>query len=390
VSFLWVFSGSSVVVTPKRILANVDLEMSAQKKPEKSGVASGIFYEILPIEKIGQIEVLSDGEKKVEKRAGGKIVVYNNYSEASQRLVKNTRFETGKGLIYRIQDSIVVPGKKVQNGKVVPGSVEAMVVADSSGSEYNIVAADFTIPGFKTNPSKFAGFFARSKTAMTGGFVGMAKFASDAKINEARSRLHSDLESEILTEAKSGFGDSFVFFDKAYKITFEPILDAGSSGLPSDDQKILIKEKAVFEGYLLNKSAISKYLAEHYIEGYDGSAVEVEDLNKISFNFKNTIIKENSTNDDSIIFGLKGNVSIVWLFDIDSFKNDIKGKPKEDLDQILKKYPGIAKANALVRPFWKKNFPENSTKIIVQPGQDFTNSNSYINGTTTNSASISK
>ena len=40
--------------------------------------------------------------KKVEAKASGKITVYNNYDGNDQKLIKNTRFETSDGKIYRL------------------------------------------------------------------------------------------------------------------------------------------------------------------------------------------------------------------------------------------------------------------------------------------------
>ena len=73
------------------------------------------------------------GEEAVEVKASGKIMVYNNFSSEPQRLIIRTRFETKEGLIYRIPESIVVPGKTVKMGWETPGSKEIGVFADEPG-----------------------------------------------------------------------------------------------------------------------------------------------------------------------------------------------------------------------------------------------------------------
>ena len=78
-----------------------------------------------------------------DERATGVIVVYNAYSAAPQRLIKNTRFATEDGKIFRAKDSIVVPGTTIENGKIIPGSVEAIVVADEPGEAYNFQTPEF-------------------------------------------------------------------------------------------------------------------------------------------------------------------------------------------------------------------------------------------------------
>ena len=54
----------------------------------------------------------------MERKASGQIIVYNAYNDNNQKLIKNTRFETPDGKIYRIQASIIVPGTKVEEGKI--------------------------------------------------------------------------------------------------------------------------------------------------------------------------------------------------------------------------------------------------------------------------------
>ena len=98
-------------------------------------------------------------------------MIYNKYSAEAQIFVKDTRFETPEGKIYRIDRAVTVPGMKNSGGQTVAGSVEATVYADKSGSEYNIGFSDFTIPGLKGG-LKYEKFYARSKTPMTGGMKG--------------------------------------------------------------------------------------------------------------------------------------------------------------------------------------------------------------------------
>ena len=66
---------------------------------------------------MGEI-VEATAEKEVSQKASGKIIIYNNYSTVSQRLINNTRFEANSGKIYRINSSIVVPGYKKVDGKI--------------------------------------------------------------------------------------------------------------------------------------------------------------------------------------------------------------------------------------------------------------------------------
>ena len=171
--FSLLFSGAKLVVIPKQRSVLVDATFEAFKTPR----VGALGYEIMTIEIEGTNEVYANTEEFVEEKASGKITIYNNFNTSKQRLIKNTRFETPEGLIYRINESTVVPGQRIENKKVVPGSVEVVVYADEVGEKYNMGLGDFTIPWFKGDP-RFDDFYARSKTEMTGGFVGEKKIVS--------------------------------------------------------------------------------------------------------------------------------------------------------------------------------------------------------------------
>jgi len=114
----------------------------------------GVPFDIMLVDEVGLKEVQSTSEDTVKEKASGQITVFNDFNENTQRLIKNTRFETSEGLIYRIQNSVVVPGQTVDSsGKTVPGSIVVTVYSDQPGEKYNIGLTDFTIPGFKRRRS---------------------------------------------------------------------------------------------------------------------------------------------------------------------------------------------------------------------------------------------
>ena len=118
----------------------------------KSETNQGLVFQFMSLEEIKSKEVPATFEQKLQRKANGKVVIYNAYSATPQRLIKNTRLESADRKIFRINDSVVVPGVTTVKGEVVPGSVEVTVFADAPGKEYNIGTTNFTIPGFKGDP----------------------------------------------------------------------------------------------------------------------------------------------------------------------------------------------------------------------------------------------
>ena len=90
-------------------------------------------------------------------KASGSITVYNNYSTASVKLIKNTRFQTPAGLIFRVPADVVIPGKQGST----PGQVTVTVFADQVGQQYNIGPTPrLTVPGLQSNAAMYAQIYA--------------------------------------------------------------------------------------------------------------------------------------------------------------------------------------------------------------------------------------
>ena len=153
-------------------------------------------------------EFTATGLERVAERARGKARIHNAFNASPQTLVAGTRFTTDAGMVYRIQKSIVVPGAKIEAGKVVPQSIEAELVADSIGESGNHTGeTKLKIPGFQGSP-RYDGFYAVAPQGFSGGFKGEATVASkdDVKIaeEEMSKAVFEELEVQMARKAPPG------------------------------------------------------------------------------------------------------------------------------------------------------------------------------------------
>lgn len=343
---------ATVTVTEKKQEVSVDGTFIA-KKDFKDGE--------LPFETVTSSDEQSKtvpvtGEEQVETRAEGTIVVYNNYSNAPQKLIKNTRFETTNGRVYRIDNSVTVPGIDKATG--TPGNVEAVVYADAAGAEYNIGLSDFTIPGFKGDP-RYSKFFARSKTTMTGGFIGKIKTASADDLKKGKEELRASLKAELLIKIKAQVPEGFILFPDAIYIENETLSPPKSNEL---------KEKATAHAVLFDSKKISKSIAFATLSesDYDGSDIYAEGFENVVF--KPIPYDAKPWQTGVVSFSLNGKTTLTWLFDSEKLKDDLVGQPKERqrIVTILQAYPSIDHAEVVVRPFWRKTLPDDISDIFVR------------------------
>ncbi len=343
------FHGASVMVSPKIVAANVGGDYMAKKAAAKGELA----FETVSLKRIGTEIAKATGEETVNKAAAGSIIIYNNYSSVSQRLIKNTRFETPEGLIYRISDSVVVPGKSGST----PGSVEAVVMADEAGDKYNTGLKDFTIPGFKGDP-RYDSFYARSKTPLAGGFSGKRKVIAPADRKKAEENIMSKLRSSLVAELGKNVKPEQIFFDKGYVIDFVALPEEATAG--SD---VLVKMEGALSAAVFDRQSLSSYLATRAVKGYQGDVVVVRDPQSIFFTPKSDFRPGTNT---SVSFSLSGTASFEWLYDGSVLKDALRGANRDGVVPILQKFPMIEKADISIRPFWRSSFPDSVDRITIK------------------------
>lgn len=300
------------------------------------------------------ISLKATGEEKVTEKSKGKITIYNEYEETEQRLLKDTRFESPGGLIYRIPTSVVVPGlKRDEKGNVVPGKLEVDILADKAGENYNIGAAKFTVPGFKDLP-QYESFYAISTNSTEGGFDGVRKVISDSDRQEAESSLKNQLQEELIVDVKNKSNEQTVVLANESMILYEILGDK------VDGNNVSISARGKINAMSFDLQEFSNFVAKSAVPMFsDNENVIIKNIDdlKISASKKDT--------DNIASLDVSGSIEFLWKNDSDTLKSTIAGTDKESLKETVDSFPGITKISSEVKPFWKKTFPEDTSKIKI-------------------------
>lgn len=343
------FAGATVVVYPRvaPLPANVSLSASP------NAPAGSLSYQTLTVTSSATTSVPASGTQKVSRQASGTIIIANAYSAETQRLIANTRFEAPDGKIYRIHDSVVVPG--MQGG--TPGTVSATVYADSPGESYNRGTTHFTIPGFKGDP-RYDKFYADAQS-ISGGFVGDEPAVAQADLDAAKSAMASKLEDAAKATFSSQIPDGFAIIDNTYQYSFSDLRQTPSgSGQAAVSQSLTATVAAV------RLSDIAAAAAKKSVENYDGSAVAFANPGDIVLS-----AAAGSKPIGSIDFSASGASGVVWQYDKEAVKTALVGKNKSNFEEIITSFrPALTGAEVTIRPFWTSSFPSDPAKITVTEG----------------------
>ncbi len=350
------FTGATVTVLPLSQKVTVNTTLLASKAAEVKG--SDLQYQLVTLSDQLQKEVVAQGTRMEEKKASGQIVIYNNDSITAQRLIRNTRFQTPEGLIYRISEPVTVPGKK----GTVPGSLEVTVYADTAGADYNIGLTDFTIPGFKTSPTKYKNIYARSKTTMTGGSKGVVRVVKPEDEKAARDTMVADLKARLLASAAAQTPEGYAFFDRATLFNVEQLPSQNK-----DTDTVVLTQKVVLTGLVLERKALAAAIAMKQLNGYDEKPIDLSTLDDLD------IVPQNMSigvfDRDPVKLAISGTASFVWLYDAAKISQALVSQKTAEYKEVMVAFPEVTTVKVVVRPFWRSAFPDEATRIVVEEKQ---------------------
>ncbi len=356
-AILSMFDGATFAYVPKSATLSFDNEVYTA---QKTG-AGGLFYSVVKLSREQGLVAPVSEEEPVSRKALGVIIVYNNASTESQRFVENTRFESPSGKIYRIQKAITIPGKKTVAGVSAPGTIEVTVYADQPGESYNAGLTDFTVPGLK-GTAHYSTIYARSKTPISGGLVGLEKVVKQEELTKTKAELQTALRAELWQEVQAEVPEDFILFPSLSSFTFE---DRPQTSVTGSSNSVTVNVRGNLYVIMFKKSDLSNYLASKKLTIATGELVDIPSFDSLMIAFTTTPPADLLPLNE-ISFKVTGSTTVLWRTDEVALRADLSGRHKRDVPAIIKNYPTMVSASATVRPFWKTSLPAESEKISIK------------------------
>ncbi len=346
------FSAAVVLVTPRQEFVDVSSDLRAS-----AAGAADLGLEVINFNEAAIRTSVVTNLKKVEEKAKGRVMIFNSFSSEAQLLVAGTRLEAPNGKIYRLQFALKVPGVKVNNGTIVPQGIETEVVADRAGEEYNLGLSDFTIPGLKGTP-KFDKFYARSKTEMTGGFVGTVPVVSDSDVKKLTDEVQQEFSQIIQARIKSDLPEGVFVPANSYEILTN--VDSVNPPVGSRGEQVTVKIAGTLSGLALKKKDVYKFLGKSYLGLKPEEEVDITNFDELSLE-----VLSKDFNGKTLNLNIKGRAHFVWRFDEEQLKKDLI-EAHENRKSVFGKYGAIERAQIDFRPFWWRIFPKDAVRVKVE------------------------
>lgn len=344
---LFYFSSAKVEVTPNSVSAAVQSSFTA------TASSGDLPFEIITAQKIASQSVKGNGTKTVSSSASGSITIYNKQS-AAQRLITNTRFATPAGLIFRIHESVMVPGGTAEK----PGAVTAKVYADQPGASYNVGPTSFTIPGFKGTPQETL-VYARSTSAMTGGASGTVPVVDASQEAQAKKGLMTALAPDLASSIQSQIPSGYTLLPGAATTTYEELAPESSATTGTVEMKVQGTVTAV----VFPNTALAKAVALSVTGlNYQGEPLTLASASTLTLMAPSGIPSKETS---SFTFTLSGKASLMYVVDPVRIATAVSGRTRSAAEVALTNYPEVKRAIIILRPFWRQAFPQDPNAISV-------------------------
>jgi hypothetical protein len=336
-----------------------DPNVSAEFTAYPTATADALTYEIMTLDATSESQVKASGKIDIEEQATG-IIEIKKTTSGAERLIKNTRFRSPEGLVFRIQESVVVPGAVAGN----PGTIQAEVFADEVGDAYNLTeGTTFDVPGFKEGgfTALYESISASNPSSITGGFAGPQFQIDDSELSTARQALQLKLRDELLAKIDANRPAGTIAFKNAVAITYTQL-----ASVEYGQDLVTIREQAILQIPLFKADAFGRYIAKETVATYDGGDVRVDEPSALIFDYASATTSSSIiANAESLTFKLTGKPRLIWEYDAEKLTQDLAGLPKTAINNAITAYPGIDVARVSITPFWKQTFPENAEEIVV-------------------------
>ncbi|PJE59992.1 MAG: hypothetical protein COU85_00635 [Candidatus Portnoybacteria bacterium CG10_big_fil_rev_8_21_14_0_10_44_7] len=337
-----------------RLLAVADKTASAVDQQKTK-----IPAKVLEVRKNESKNFSATGQKQVNKKATGKITVFNEYSSSPQTLVETTRFLAESGLVFRTTEQITVPGATIQDGEIIPSSIEVSVAADQPGEEYNIGPGSFTIPGFAGSP-KHDKFYGRSQQPMAGGKIGTVTIISEQDMQAALEKFSAENILSLTDQVKQQVPEGYILLDRCIEQQRTEDKTTANVGDQVDSFDIAVDfsvRALAFPAQAINELAIAALQKEinndNFVFQSDSLLIEYKD---VSCDF--------ALGRADLSLGVAGN--FVQPLVLENIKQELAGKNAAQVGAYFTSLPAVASGEVSFWPFFVRRVPQSPDRIEIK------------------------
>ncbi|MDO8537220.1 MAG: hypothetical protein Q7R94_03160, partial [bacterium] len=245
----------------------------------------------------------------------------------------------------------------ITNGKIEPASIEAGVLADQAGPDYNLgPIAKLTIPGFKGSP-KYEGFYGELKEGTKDGFIGQKAVPTADDIQKAKDKAAEILRTTLESNLLANYPPDFKILDGVTSFNITK-LNVNENTDASGNFSVFGEANIMTLGF--READLKSFLGT--LAAKDNPTMVFKELNltysEVRADFKNKT--------ESFMLVARG--ALIPEFSVDDFRGKILGQKVQDARILISSLKGLADARISLWPrwpIWSGRVPADVNKIKV-------------------------
>lgn len=343
-------------ITLKTDTKNLDVNMklvadtNAQRLDQNQGVIPAVNKES---KKVDAEKVPATGEKNVGTKATGEVTISIACADADEFPViipAGTGVSTNN-LTYITNKAISLSNPLGGGGCQFTGSGD--VTAQNSGEKYNIgTGRTFTVAGYSAVNAK-------NNDAFSGGTDKIIKVVTQDDVNKAKDAIDKRAENKASDELKKELQkEGYLPIEATFKPGAPSIVNSPEVG--AEATEVTVTSTTTYAMMGVRESDLKQIIEETAKKELDPGKQSILDngINKANFRVESsqgsrtTIVVQTT-----VVIGPKLNEN--------SLKQEVAGKKKGEITEMLNKRPGINDVEVSYQPFWVNKAPKNTKKITI-------------------------
>lgn len=315
------------------------------------------FVSIEPFVKTERIFVEGSIEENRQTTASGVITVFNT-DDSEKNYIKNTRFQTPEGNVYRAFNRFTIPAGSEEN----PGSTEVLVVAENPGTEYNSEEGlTFKLPALREQGSpSYDLVYAEQTEPLTGGYSGVVRVPLEEDIQEAEDELRESLEEGLAAEFRETLSDEYVIRNE-----FIELADPVFTQEPDEERGgVEVVARGELYAVVFRKDEFERFLARDLISEYQGEDIDIANISELTINVSDEDFSPEDGSEFS--FMVVGEAQFLWPVDETQVKELLAGKLRSHVENdLVVGLDHVTVSDVSVSPFWRRSLPSNTDRITI-------------------------
>jgi hypothetical protein len=359
-----VLPSATVKITPSTLEEEISYDVVADSNVSSPNLERDVVpAQILDEREEKTFTYKASGQENVETHATGNLTVYNEYSSDAQTLVAGTRFLSADGKLFRTTQTVVVPGAKIEGGKIIGSSIGVAIQADAVGDSFNIGPTTFSIPGFQ-GTDKYLAFYGKSDAPVEGGFSGVRAVATQEDIDKARAEVEKELLPVVEKRLREKVPEDLMLIEETFQVDLETMDVNVEAGSAADEFSVRAVARA--RAFLVREEQVREAIAAHLESAAQYNTAEYELGAKQDVRYG---VSEKNFDDGIARLSLTVTQSFRHLIDTESLLVEIAGKKDVEVRRILaerQQDQQFEKVQVRFWPFWVHSVPGDPKDISVE------------------------